>query len=563
MQYKRRSGMALVPVLLVAFGLTSPSVADKDSGSPAVDAHIERAERAMQEREYLTAVSEFLEAAEVSDDPDVARKATRVGFAYGFNQQALRAAKRWLRLDKDSEEARVFLGRIYFRLDELRSARRQFERLIRSGDGEPGERLLSLVDLLRDENEPGRTLKLLQSLAKPHGKSWQAHYAVAAAAMHAGEADVAIERAKLASELDPGNVRPQLLYARALMFRGDDEDAIEYLAYIIGDSPSPDPDARMELALMYMLSDRDDDALSQVNQVLLEHGNRVDALRLMAIINFRLERLDAAWDDFQDLLATGQYRMDALYYLARISDYREEYERAARLYREVRYGMNTVYSQRRASAILAHELGDVDGAMSLLDEFAEASPNHAVDMLVARAQLLVSLDLHDEGLALYDKGVEFRPDDESMVLGRAELLVRMDRIDEAVAAYRQALKRWPDSALALNALGYTLADRTDRYEEAETLIRKAIKIAPDNAAIIDSLGWILYKTGHLEQGLVELQRAYELMKDHEVAAHIVEVLSELGRRDEALDVLLDAEEKDPDSPLLDDVRQRYFPETDD
>ena len=45
--------------------------------------------------------------------------------------------------------------------------------------------------------------------------------------------------------------------------------------------------------------------------------------------------LDAAWDDFQDLLATGQYRMDALYYLGRIADYRDEHDRAIRLYREV------------------------------------------------------------------------------------------------------------------------------------------------------------------------------------------------------------------------------------
>ena len=100
----------------------------------------------------------------------------------------------------------------------------------------------------------------------------------------------------------------------------------------------------------------------------------------MAIINFRLERLDAAWDDFQDLLASGQYRMDSLYYLARIADYREQYERAVRLYREVRFGSNTVFSQRRAAALLAFELENVDGAFELLDSFAQASPDNAVDV---------------------------------------------------------------------------------------------------------------------------------------------------------------------------------------
>ena len=102
------------------------------------------------------------------------------------------------------------------------------------------------------------------------------------------------------------------------------------MARIVGDDPDPDPDARMELAVLYILVEREDDALSQVNQVLLEQPGRMDALRLMAIINFHKGFLDAAWDDFHDLLASGQYRMDALYYLGRISDYRGEHDRAIR-----------------------------------------------------------------------------------------------------------------------------------------------------------------------------------------------------------------------------------------
>jgi tetratricopeptide (TPR) repeat protein len=312
---------------------------------------------------------------------------------------------------------------------------------------------------------------------------------------------------------------------------------------------------------MYMLADRDDDALSQVNQVLLEQSGRLDALRLMAIINFRLERLDAAWDDFNDLLASGQYRMDALYYLARISDYREQYDRAVRLYSEVKFGSNTLFAQRRASMIQAHQLDDVDGAIKLLDSYAEASPANAVEVVAMKAQLLASLQRYDEGLELFDKAVEYRPDSEALALGRAELLLRIGREDEAVAAYRGAVKRWPESSISLNALGYTLADRTDRYEEAEKLIRAALKIDPNNPAIIDSLGWVLYKLGDHEKALFELRRAYQSFEDAEVASHIVEVLAVLERSEEALLLLEAAEKDDPDSELLKDVRERFFPES--
>ena len=537
-----------------------PALADESPSSEA-SAHILQAEMALQRDEYLKATVEYRKAAELSDSVELARKAARLGFTYGFNEEALLSAKRWIKLDKDSDEARAFLGQLYFRLDDLRNSRRQFERLIKADPDDPGKRLLSLLGYLSDERQPERADKLMRSLAKPYPKSAVAHYAVAVLALQADDAEYAKERATRSMELDPDYLRPKLLYARVLMYEGEQDQAIEYLAHIIGDSPQPDPDARMELALMYMLSGRDDDALSQVNQVLLEQSGRLDALRLMAIINFRLERLDAAWDDFEDLLASGQYRMDALYYLARIADYREQYDRAVRLYKEVRFGSNTVFSQRRASALLAHQLDDVDGAFKLLDDFAAASPSNAVDVVALKAQLLVSLDRYDEGLALFDKAIEYRPDDENMILGRAELLLRIGRIDEALVGYRQAIKRWPDSATALNALGYTLADRTDQYPEAEKLIRKALKIDPKSAAIIDSLGWVLYKLGRHEEALHELQRAYEKLNDHEVASHIVEVLAVLDRHDEALELLQTAEKKTPDSELLKNVRERYFPET--
>jgi tetratricopeptide (TPR) repeat protein len=414
---------------------------------------------------------------------------------------------------------------------------------------------------LSEEGEPQNADKLMRALAKPYKNSALAHYAAAALALEAGDTEHAMERALRSSELDPDNVKPKLLYARAMLVEGDTEKAIEYTARIIGDDPDPNPDARMELAIMYMMSDRDDDALSQVNQVLLEQSGSSDALRLMAIINFRQKHLDAAWDDFEDLLATGLYRMDALYYLGRIADYREDYDQAILLYREVRYGSNAPAAQRRASALLALEKDDVDAALEVLDEFAESSPSNAVDMIIAKAQLYASVEDYERSLEFYDRAIEFRPDQEGTALSRAELLLRMGRLDDALDAYSGAVKRWPKSALSLNALGYTLADRTERYREAEVLINKALKLDPDSPAIIDSLGWVLYKLGRHDEALAELQRAYAGFDDPEVAAHLVEVLVALDRNEEALELLEAATEKRPDSPLLDDVRTRLFPDT--
>ena len=312
---------------------------------------------------------------------------------------------------------------------------------------------------------------------------------------------------------------------------------------------------------MYMTAGRDDDALSQVNQVLLERPSRTDALRMMAIINFRQDNLDAAWDDFEDLLASGEYTADALFYLARIADYRGETDRAIRLYSQVMGGKNAVASQRRASALIAFQKEDPEEALNHLQAFGDGRPRYAVDMVVAQAQILNSLGRNAEALENYDKAIKYRPDDMAIALGRAELMLRMGLLEDSISAYRDAANRWPESSVTLNALGYTLADRTHEYREAEKLIRKALKYDPGSPAIIDSLGWVLYKRGKSDDALEQLETAYELFPDHEVAAHLVEVLAALKRNDEALELLAAAEVKDPESDLLKDVRERLFPET--
>ena len=535
--------------------------ADDEGARSEAAAHLLQAELALQGSEFLEAVREYRKAAQISDSVDIARQATRVGYSFGFNDEALLAAERWLELDEDSDEALLYVAQLQLRLGNMRAARRNFKKLIERGDEEADVRLLSLVQVLSEE-DPESADEVMRWLAKPYKKSAFAQYATAVLAMQAGDTDYAEERALRAIELDPEWTKAKLLYARTMLLAGRQDEAIDYTARLIGDDPDPDPDARMELALMMMTAGRDEDALSQINQILLEQPSRADALRMMAIINFRLENLDAAWADFQDLLASGRFTMDALYYLARIADIREEHERALRLYSQVKSGPNAVISQRRASALTAFEMEDPQGALQQLEEFGNNSPSHAIDMVLARAQLLASLDRYDEALDLYGRYVMYRPDDESALLGRGELLLRMGRLDEAIEQYRAAAKRWPESAMSLNALGYTLADRTDEYREAEKLIRKALEYDPDSPAIIDSLGWVLYKQGEYEEALAELQRAYERLDDHEVAAHIVEVLDALGRRDEALEVLEDAESQHTDSELLDDVRNRLFPDAD-
>ena len=228
------------------------------------------------------------------------------------------------------------LARLQLRSGDTRGAVKTYRTLLSHGEGPEDQRLLSLTGVLGEEQDTEAAYEVMRALAKPYPDSAAANYAAAVAAIQAEDIEAARKYVENALESGPDewlDTRIKLLHGRILLLEGKDDKAINYVAGMIGDDPQPDPSARMELGLLMLSVGREDDALSQVNQIQYETGSNPDALRLMAIINFRQDNLDAAREDFEDLLASGQHSMDALFYLARIADSDGETDRAISLSR--------------------------------------------------------------------------------------------------------------------------------------------------------------------------------------------------------------------------------------
>ena len=121
---------------------------------------------------------------------------------------------------------------------------------------------------------------------------------------------------------------------------------------------------------------------------------------------------------------------------------------------------------------------------------------------------------------------------------------------------RKIIQLNPNSPVAYNSLGYYLADRSDRIEEAYELIQRAVELAPNDPAIIDSLGWVQYRLGLYDEARKNLDKAYELYPDHEVAAHLGEVLWVMGEKSAARAVWRKALESQPDSEYIRSAMER-------
>ncbi len=84
--------------------------------------------------------------------------------------------------------------------------------------------------------------------------------------------------------------------------------------------------------------------------------------------------------------------------------------------------------------------------------------------------------------------------------------------------------------MALNYLGYMLADRGTRLDESLGYIRRAVALDPNNGAYLDSLGWAYYKMGNYDLAEENLRRASERIgNDPTVHDHLGELYQKTGR----------------------------------
>jgi len=92
---------------------------------------------------------------------------------------------------------------------------------------------------------------------------------------------------------------------------------------------------------------------------------------------------------------------------------------------------------------------------------------------------------------------------------RGYLYLELGEPDKALEIFREALQLQPESAFALNGIGYSLC-LLNRFEEALPPLNKAIELDNNFAYAYNNRGLALIKTGQPEAGLQDINHSLEL-----------------------------------------------------
>lgn len=496
------------------------------------------------------ALENYLRQARVTRDPGVAAQATRIARFRKNAPATLEAALIWAEAEPGNPEARYTAATELTREGRLQEAMVQMQALYQLGAGAnftaiaasaldapeadrramvealaglgedvPNDVLVARAVLAQSLEDNDRALALTTRVLKAEPGNYQAVLIEAQVYQNRGETDKSLARIKTALEAEPGNDRLRLQYAR-LLARSDLPGAAEQYGTMLANAPD---DAELRLSLALVLREMKDYARMRTElEALLAAGKQEDAAHVyLGEDDERAGRKDAAMDHYLAVKPSPAFPM----------------------------------AINRAGAMLLADGGTV--AMEAgMQRFRSRWPEHATRIVLLESEILVDRKEYDAAWSVLSTALAESPSEPMLLYSRSMVAEKRGDIAGLERDLREMLKLEPDNALALNALGYSLANLTDRHTEALELISRALALKPGDPAILDSMGWVHYRLGDLPKALGYLEDAFSRFPDHEVAAHLGEVLWAMGRKDDAVAAWKKGLEATPDSPIVRDTMKR-------
>lgn len=503
--------------------------------------------------EYDTALQKYLKVTLETRDPGVAARTTRLAAYLKHDDIALKAARVWVETDPDDVDAHRYAADLLMKAGDLEGAVYELEAVKRLGgmadfpmfayqaanlDPKSRDNLLVAITHMMKEYPDDQQLVFAKAVLLEQNERYQEALALADKLLEQG-----------------ADINVVILKVDALKQLHKLDEAAAFLKKQI-DAMGDNRRLRLIYARLLFQDNRLDEARQQYEMVNKQSPSDGDVLFALALIALQQDDDKAASGYLKQMLRWNRRPNEAHFYLGSIAEKRHEIPRAIEEYRQVDDGYEYLPAQSRIASLMFDQ-GREEDARTWLENQRARNPEYYDQLTMVEAQLLSDRGQEKAVFDFLDKAIDKDPKNVDLLYFRAMTGEKFGHLDILERDLKKIISIDPDNADALNALGYTLADKTDRHEEALKLIQRALEIKPGEAAYIDSLGWAMYRLKRYDEAVTQLRKALSMFPNDEVAAHLGEVLWVMGKKSEATDVWQKGLERKPDSEVLKQVIQRF------
>ena len=503
-----------------------------------------------------TATNYYLDLARKTLDPAIIERATRIAVYARDDEASYEAASLWVDVDPKNPDPHQILTVMYLRQNNLNEALRHLEIILDASEGEFDQKLWMVANFLGSEEDKSMVIELMENLMDKHMNDVDALYAYAHVSSRMGDIKRAESLFEKILELKPENEAAIMAYIALLQRKGDINKALNWLKSTLK-IHKDNFDLRMAYARLLTDAKRFDEARNQFELLYNKTPDNTDLLYALGLLSLQENQLTKSEKYFKRLIELKKHIFDANYYLGRIAEEKNELDKANNFYHSVHDGENYFDAFIRISLIFAKQ-GDIEKALTNIRSIEKPKDAHRNILIQAECEILIEEKRFEEALDVFNKAIQEQshPD---LLYSRAMLAEKINRFDILETDLVSIIGKDPDNATALNALGYTLADRGERLDDAYDYIKRAYELSPGDFYILDSMGWVLYRLGRLDEAIDFLQKAFDLRNDPEVAAHLGEVHWIMGNKQAAKAVWETALQDTPADDRLLKVIERFSP----
>jgi tetratricopeptide (TPR) repeat protein len=361
----------------------------------------------------------------------------------------------------------------------------------------------------------------------------------------AGRAEAAVATLRQAEKDDPAEVRVRLLLARAYDAQGDLEAARAACEHFLLVEPE-NPEGLFERARLLRLEGDGASARRAFEEVIRQAeaqgalGAATETTETMAWAEVGVLATSARdWEGAATALRNAAERArdpqpDLLRLLARAELERGDPQAAETIARAVLAGHP---GEASFGALLGEALlvrGDQAGAQARFRDLLSVS-HHAPEAYLSIVDSLLKRQRASAAEAMAREGLARHPGDDGLLFARGAALEKLGRVREAERSLGRAVVVNPNNAMALNYLGYLLAEHGQRLTDSILYVERAVALDPENPAYLDSLGYALFRMGRTTPAEEMLRAAMRYDSfDPAIRDHLGDLLIATGRRGEAV-----------------------------
>jgi len=482
-----------------------------------------------------------------------------------------------VRLQPDSMDDHLLLGRLYRLNNDLQKAESEFKTAVQlQPDSE--EAVTTLAYLYNELGDTARATQVLSSVPNTE-RSAKLYSALGYTYEQQKQYKEAIEAYRHAIELDRDNLDAIRGLAQNLLNDGQADAALEQYK-VIADANPEDAQTYVRIAEIYRKQAKFDLALENLKKAESMVQDSLEIPYNIAAIYQSQGRYDEAVPIMRDLLKKsekpdGKYsngeKSNRAVFLERLGTiYRDEgnNQAAVATFREIvalggdediergyqqiidtwrdakewqkatdaaQESVQKLPGSRDLKMVLAAQQADMGEADKALREVRAMLKGDSDDRVVyiTLAQMYTRLRRFSDAEQSLDKAeaLSSKPEDKEYVwFLRGSNFEREKRYSEAEEQFKKVLASDPEHASALNYLGYMLADQNLKLEEALGYIKRAVDLDPANGAYLDSLGWAYFRLGKYELAEDNLLKASQkINSDPTVLDHLGDLYQKTGR----------------------------------